>query len=125
RGRPLARALAAELAGALDVTTLTQLRNGRLIRIREGEEGEELELYHDRIRETVTARLAPDEERALHARLASLLEGRGADAESLAYHHRGAQQLPEAFRFTLQAARGAERALAFERAAELYRGAIE
>jgi len=127
RGRPLDRALAAELAGvgALDVTTLTQLRNGRLIRIREGEEGEELELYHDRIRETVAARLAPEEERVLHARLAALLEDRGADAESLAYHHRGAQQLPEAFRFTLEAARGAERALAFERAAELYRGAIE
>ena len=125
RGRPLARELATELAGPLDVTTLTQLRNGRLIRIREGEEGEELELYHDRIRETVAARLSKEEERDLHARLASLLEGRGADAESLAYHHRGAQQLSEAFRFTLEAARGAERALAFERAAELYRGAIE
>lgn len=124
RARPLERTLAAEVVGELDFTALTQLRNGRLIRIREGE-GEELELYHDRIRETVVARLAADEERAIHAGLARALHQRGADPESLAYHHRGAGQLPEAFRFTLDAARHAEKALAFERAAELYRSASE
>lgn len=127
RGRPTERGLAGALVGvgALDLTALTHLRNGRLIRIREGEDGEELEIYHDRIRETVAGRLAGDEERELHARLAEVLEARGADPESLAYHHRGAQNVPEAFRFTLEAARRAETALAFERAAELYRTAIE
>src|SRR5690606_41243241 len=47
------------------------------------------------------------------------------DALPISYHHRGAQNVPEAFRFTLEAARRAETALAFERAAELYRTAIE
>lgn len=126
RGRPIERTLAGALVGvgALDVTLLTHLRNGRLIRLRETDKGEELEIYHDRIRETVASRLAPEEERRLHAQIAEILEARGGDPESLAYHHRGAHQLPEALHFTLEAARRAEAALAFERAAELYRSAI-
>ncbi len=124
RGRPLDATLAATVTGvsSLDVTALTQLRNSRLLRIREGEEGQELELYHDRIRETLGGQLSDAHERELHAKLAQTIRDRGdADPEALAYHYRGAGQLTEAFRFTVDAARRAEKALAFERAADLYR----
>ncbi|HEY8431238.1 MAG TPA: protein kinase, partial [Sandaracinaceae bacterium] len=126
-GRPLEPAVAAEVVGtpALDVTALTQMRNARLLRVREREDGEALELYHDRIRETVAAGLAPSEERELHARLARALARRGADPERLANHYRGAGELEHALRYTLEAARRADQSLAFGRAAELYAIALQ
>jgi hypothetical protein len=117
---------AAEAPGALDVTTLTQLRNERLLRVHEREEGPALELFHDRIRTAVAARLPPERERALHGRLARALQGQdGVDPEALAYHFRGAGALAEALRHTVEAARRADAALAFERAATLYAEALE
>lgn len=126
-GRPLQPSVAAEVLGvdALDVTALTHASNARLLRIREREEGQALEVYHDRIRETVAAQLSAGEERALHGKLARVLGARGADPERLANHHRGAGELAEALRFTMEAAGRADQALAFERAAELYGIALD
>jgi len=122
RGRPLPSDVASELVGveSFDVRLLTQLRNAKLLK------GDEvLELYHDRIRETVTAALPPDREQALHRRLAEVLEARGdADPQALARHWAGAADWARAFPHTLEAARRAEQTLAFDRAAELYREAL-
>jgi serine/threonine protein kinase len=125
-GHPLeTRLLARMMSAAADVTVLTQLRNGRLIRARESENGEVLDLYHDRIREVVLAQLEPPQERELHASLAHVLRESGGEPESLAQHYRGAGELAEAFSYTIEAARRAEQALAFERAAQLYRSALD
>ncbi|HJL17786.1 MAG TPA: protein kinase [Sandaracinaceae bacterium LLY-WYZ-13_1] len=128
RGRPLSRAVAASVVGvdAFDVTMLTQLRNGRLLRAREADGDEELELYHDRIRTVVARRIDAAREQELHGRLARRLRTSDAsDAESLAFHHRGAGDLAEALHYTVEAARRADAALAFERAAALYQEANE
>ncbi len=126
-GRPLEPSLAAEVLAvdALDVTALTHARNARLLRLRAREEGQALEHHHDRIRETVAAQLSPAAARALHAKLARALGARGADPERLANHHRGAGELADALRYTMEAARRADQALAFERAAELYGIALD
>jgi len=122
RGRPLSADVAAALVGApsFDVRLLTQLRNAKLLK------GDDvLELYHDRIRETVNETLPAERERALHHRLAEVLEGRGdADPEALARHWAGAGDWARAFPHTLEAARRAEQSLAFDRAAALYGEAL-
>ncbi|MEZ4338820.1 MAG: protein kinase, partial [Sandaracinaceae bacterium] len=123
RGRPLAAELAAAILGvdSFDARTLTQLRNAKLLK---GDET--LELYHDRIRETVTASLDAEHERVLHRRLADALRERAdADPEALARHYAGAGDHARAFEHTVDAARRADATLAFDRAAELYRGALE
>ncbi|RZO64954.1 MAG: hypothetical protein EVA89_03145 [Sandaracinaceae bacterium] len=127
RGKPILARTAAEVVGveALDVKALTGLRNARLLRARSAEDGEELELYHDRIRETVARAMDEATERAVHGRLARALRSHpSVEPESLAFHYRGAGELGEAFHYTLEGARRAESALAFERAAELYRVAL-
>lgn len=128
RGQPLS---VAEVAAALgesrvDLTTLTQLVNARLVRLRTGQERETVELYHGKIGETVAASLSPETERARHLGLVrALFKNPEADPESLAYHHAGAGQLAPAFALTVQAAWRAEDALAFDRAADLFRSALD
>lgn len=127
RGRPMLSRLAAEVVGvdAFDVKALTGLRNARLLRARGTEDGEELEIYHDRIRQTVARSMDAEVERQVHAQLARALRGApDVEPESLALHYRGAGELGEAFHYTLEGARRAESALAFERAADLYRSAL-
>jgi len=125
-GRPLAPELAlraAELPGDGD-TALAQLRVGNLLRTR-GAHGQ-VEPYHDRIRETVAALIPADELPRRHARLAAALEAyEAADAEALAVHYRGAGDRERAAHWARVAAGRAGDALAFDRAARLYRLALE
>jgi eukaryotic-like serine/threonine-protein kinase len=125
-GRPLAPELAlraAELSGDGD-NALAQLRVGHLTRTR-GAQGE-VEPYHDRIRETVAALIEPAELPRRHARLAAALEAyEAADPEALAVHYRGAGELARAGHWARVAAQKATEALAFDRAARLYRLALE
>jgi len=122
RGRPVEVGLAASLVGveAFDLRLLTQLRNMKLLR------GDDvLELYHDRIRETVTSGFSPEFEKALHQRLADGLVVQGdVDPEALARHYAGAEAWAQAFDHTVEAAGRAVQILAFDRAAELYHSAI-
>ncbi len=122
RGRPVEVGLAASMVGveAFDVRLLTELRNMKLLR------GDDvLELYHDRIRETVTASFSEAFERALHRRLAdALVRTDSADSEALARHFSGAEAWPEAFEHTVEAAANAVQGLAFDRGAELFHAAI-
>jgi eukaryotic-like serine/threonine-protein kinase len=126
-GRPLPQTEALRAAGLRgeELAALGQLRSGRLIRSVGLAAGNEIETYHDRIRETVVAHLAPEVLRQHHQRLAEALEASGrADAEVLAVHCSGAGDLERASTYYTTAAVRAAETLAFDRAALLYRLAL-
>lgn len=84
------------------------------------------EPFHDRIRETVLSALAPDAHARHHAALAEALDA-GDDADTdrhRVWHLSEAGQRDGAARAAEAAARRAEAALAFDRAADLYRMAL-
>ena len=117
---------AAELEWAHFDEAIATLRSGNLVRTAGAHNSDPVEPYHDRVRESVRSRLGAVELAAYHGRLARALEvAGGADAEALATHWRGAGDLERATRFAVVAAAQAERALAFDRAARLYRLALE
>ena len=102
------------------------LRVEHLVRSGGSRAAEVIEAYHDRVREAVMSRIDPGLERQLHERLAITMEASGrADPEALVVHWRGAGNLERAGSFALDAAEQATRALAFDRAAQLYRFAID
>jgi serine/threonine protein kinase len=115
---------AADIGGELG-RALRQLRAAKLLRQRSIDGEVALETYHDRIRETVMESLDPGERRDLHRALALVLESSGRAApETLAVHFQ-AGQLARSREYLTSAAREAEEALAFDRAARLYRMALE
>ncbi len=104
--------------------SLSLLRSARLIRSTARIGTDEIETYHDRIRETVVARLEPEVTREHHRRLALALEASGsADPEVLGVHLLGSGQPERAADYFARAADQAAEALAFDRAAALYRRA--
>ncbi|HMS04026.1 MAG TPA: AAA family ATPase, partial [Gemmatimonadaceae bacterium] len=104
---------------------LAQLRQERLIRSTGVSSDDEVEAYHDRIRETVMARLDPDVRTTWHRRLGDALEQAGdADAETIAVHFVRGGLTERAWPHYRDAARGAARALAFDRAATLFEEAL-
>lgn len=123
-GRPIhqADALAAvDLAGADGRVLLKALRTGRLIRFRGREDAEEVETYHDRIREAVLLHLDEPILARHHGRLATALEASGrAGPEILALHYLGSNDHQRAALHFNSAADLAVEALAFDHAAALY-----
>lgn len=103
-----------------------QLRVANLARISGARRHDYIEPYHDRVREAVLGTLEPDQRSDLHRRLALALEGaEQSDPETLAVHWSGAGQPDRAIRHVLLAAAQAETAVAFRRAARLYRLALQ
>ena len=106
--------------------SLALLRASKLIRQVAGAGREEIETYHDRIRATVVAGLSPPALRGYHRALALALESSGSgDPETLAVHFEATEEVARACRYAATAAARAEKALAFERAARLYRLALD
>ena len=104
---------------------LASLRTARLIRLIGQVQQDEIEIYHDRIRETVVAHLPADRLRRQHERLAILLPAAGqVDPEVLAGHYRGAGDVARASEYYARGADQAAAALAFDHAARLYRTAL-
>ena len=101
---------------------LVILRAGHLVRMRKTEGRDEIEMYHDRIREVVASKLDRESLRGHHGRLATVLEASGrANPETLLAHFQGAGDSDKARHYAVMAAEQAFAALAFERAARLYR----
>lgn len=127
-GRPLDLDVAREAAGLRvgGSQTVAQLRTFKLVRQRAVSGAMEIEVYHDRIRETMVEGLAGEEMRRLHRDLALALESSGrAEPETLAVHFQATEEVARAREYVTSAALRAEEALAFERAARLYRMALD
>jgi hypothetical protein len=102
------------------------LRVSHLVRGSDGGRADCVEPYHDRVRAAVIEQLDAGERADCHRRVALALEAaRDFDYEALATHWQGAGEAATAATYALLAASEAARALAFVRAAELYRNALE
>ncbi len=102
------------------------LRAAYLVRTRAREDINEIEAYHDRTREAVGESLRPEVLRARHFALACELESsRRADPETLLTHFQGAGEQGKAAQYAVTAGDRASAALAFDRAARLYRTALD
>jgi len=124
--RPVNEAVALAAAGISNDSQplLSALRAAQFVRSSGIEYG--IEVYHDRIGETLVSLLSEHERQQIHRRLAQAIEARGLDdPESLYEDYRGAGDTQRAAAHAEAAAKKAASALAFDRAALYYRRAIE
>jgi len=126
-GRPIV-ATAANTAANLnrdDQAMLARLRADHLLRTRVRGGRDEVDTYHDRIREAILSGMPVDRRRAHHRTIAETLEAEGThDAEVLAVHFLGAGEEARAAAYALEAAERAAKMLAFENAAHFYQMAL-
>jgi serine/threonine protein kinase len=126
-GRPVDRGVLANAARLNDYAeALDSLRDQHVTRTRSAMDTEPIELYHARIGDSIRIRMTTNELRARHAALAAAFEAsEQADPETLFFHFFEAGDQSTAGRYITAAAAQAAEALAFDRAARLYRKAIE
>jgi hypothetical protein len=123
---PLAGVYRAAGLSSDDHAALRVLRVGHLVRSTGPAGQDEVEMYHDRIRETVAAHLPRHTLKTHHRELARALQASpDTDPETLAVHWHGAEEHAEAGHYYALAADQAAEALAFDRAANLYRLALD
>jgi hypothetical protein len=127
-GGPLSRAAALRAAGlgGADDGALDVLRSASLLRMSGLRADDVVETYHDRIRETVAAAVPSGTACAHHLALAEALAVDDAPpADRLAFHYREAGRRDEARVYALRAADEAFDAVAFDRAAAMYRVVLD
>jgi hypothetical protein len=111
---------AAGLSGQLR-EPLQLLRASRLIRTDASADRQNIESYHDRIREAIVTDIGESQLQDWHSRLATAWEGSGLGRpETLVTHYRAAGNGPKTTRYAEIAAERATTALAFDRAAEFF-----
>lgn len=123
-GRPLETELAAEAAGvsADMAAAIHALLEAHLVTQGRPRGRDTLEIAHRRVQQLVLAGLDPRAARDAHLALAGAMEGRpDADAEALAEHYLEAGRPDEAQHHGQIAADQALRAMAFDRAARIFR----
>jgi hypothetical protein len=128
-GAPLWKETAMRAAGEEDFQRFGErvgaLRAERLVRTSGPKRRDTIEPYHDRVRTAMAAHIDEAQRRELHHRLAQALEWSGQfEPESASAHWEGANQPDKAARYAAIAAARAAQALAFDRAAELYRRSL-
>ncbi len=122
-GTPLCREVAAAAAGLglSDYNRVeAQLRAANLVRTSGNRTSDFVEHYHDRVRETVLARLDATDRLQLHRDLAEAVEVTSRSPDELAIHWREAGEPEKASFYAAQAAALAADALAFDRAARAF-----
>ena len=125
-GRPINPEVAYHAAGLSgdELPLVSTLRAAQFLR--SGGSEHTVELYHDRIRETLASQLDRGSVIQIHRRLAQAIETRGIDdPESLFEHYMGAGEQMRAAAHAATAAKKAAVALAFDRASAFYRRALE
>lgn len=125
-GRPVESAVAYAATHLMgdERPLVSALRAARLVR--SSGSAERVELYHDRIRETLVALIQPADRRHIHLSLAETLEARRIDdPEGLYEHFMHADEPRRAGVYAMTAARKAAGALAFDQAAVYYRRALD
>ena len=125
-GRPVNQDVAFSAAGLErdDTHVMNAVRGAQFVR--SGGTGYAVELYHDRIGETLRLLLPDHDRRQIHRRLAQAIEAHGFDdPEALYQDYLGAGDEGRAAFHAEAAARKAASALAFDRAALYFRRAIE
>jgi hypothetical protein len=111
---------AAGVAGRLR-EPLQLLRASRLVRTDASADQQNIETYHDRIREAVVTDIGAAQLKNWHAKLATAWEGSGlARPETLVTHYRAAGDNAKTTEYAEVAAERATTALAFDRAAEFF-----
>lgn len=127
-GRPIRTEIlevAANVSDSLE-PSIAILGQRRLLRVAQADGYEVLETCHDRIRESVLARLSPDVLREHHASLAqALVQASVLDTDALVRHWSGAGEAAHAGEAAVQAGQRAAEKLAFKRSEALYRLALE
>jgi hypothetical protein len=109
-----------------DRATVELLQAAHWVRPCALDDREAFETFHDRIRETVVAMVPAERHAFHHRRIAATWEAAGtASAATLAEHYLAAGECELAGRYAKRAAEQAANELAFERAAQLYRLALE
>jgi tRNA A-37 threonylcarbamoyl transferase component Bud32 len=127
-GGPIEQSCAFRAAGieGQGLRVLTLLRKEMLVRGSGSMSVEEIDTYHDRVRESVLARLDVERRRDCHRHIAEALESvESADPEALAVHHEAAGNRDRAAFHYVSAADAAARVVAFTRASDLYARALE
>ena len=123
-GQPVREATAiraAELSSE-PLTALNRLRAGHWVRTRESDADHWVECYHDGVRDLLMKSLPESEQAGNHDRLArAYAAAHPVEHALLAVHCLGAGRPDEAAEHYLKAADEAAEALAFDRAAQLYR----
>lgn len=125
--RPVEVRVLSTAVGFSDVDgTVSLLRAAQLIRTRSLYGMDSVQAFHDRIAEAVLSELPADVLGRRHLELAESLErSPSTDAEWLVVHFREAGEPARAGLHAVKAAEQAARTLAFDRAARLYRWALE
>jgi len=124
-GRPTPLGLLARLRGVEEPSRVAVFLESQHLLRRLGGEGT-VDCYNDQIREALTIYSSFDDRHAVHVGLADLFcEASDPDAEQVAVHLLEAREGARAEPWVRAAAAAAERALAFERAADLYGRAAE
>jgi eukaryotic-like serine/threonine-protein kinase len=109
------------------VAEVRDLQIGHWVVTRQSEGDTTVEPYHDSVRHAVVASMGIERRRETHHDWAVAIERapEGSDPEVLARHWVSAGAPERAVDYVIEAARRAERALAFDRAAKLYGWALE
>lgn len=126
-GRPIELDVARRAAdlAAGELAAFTQLRLGNLARSSGARGDDVIEVWNDRVERAVLATLTQPRRMVHHLRLARELEATArCDAETLAHHFAEAGEPERALDYAAEAAEASARALAFNRAARLFREAI-
>ncbi len=121
-GTPLPERLITQVAGTHDARrAINQLVGSSMLRRSGSGPDALLYPYHDRIRTSVEASVSAGQKRDLHRHIAELGEaGDVLSSGALTRHYELAGDVTRAATHALRAARAAEKALAFEAAAEMY-----
>lgn len=126
-GRPVAETLLIELLGGVARlhSALAKLRDLTLVRGVGTVDDRAIETYHEGIRRAVLASLDDASKKRWHRRLADVMEAVGSpEPTALTEHLIGAEEFAHASVYAIRAAVQASRALAFDKAAELYAIAV-